>query len=235
MTIVRSQSSGVPDDAAGKPRRRSYLESYTGSGYELTRARLSKGEPNRENYNPIAIARAGRERLRPGIEQVRGYDHVPSSGRAARDHQSDGAARREKLAVALPSRRHDQRTQRRRRKNLRCRVRRRAARQLEQSLPVSGRQQLLDGLVRPPLGAAASGGSVALARGFAVATSDTGHQGEGRSYDVDQQASRWISRKSRSRRSRESPNRSSPATYGQDARCSVTARAAPRAAAKRCS
>ena len=46
-----------------------------------------------------------------------------------------------------------------------------------------------NGLVRPPLGAAASGGSVALARGFAVATSDTGHQGEGRSYDVDQQAS----------------------------------------------
>ena len=43
--------------------------------------------------------------------------------------------------------------------------------------------------MRPPLGAAASGGSVALARGFAVATSDTGHQGEGRSYDVDQQAS----------------------------------------------
>jgi feruloyl esterase len=48
---------------------------------------------------------------------------------------------------------------------------------------------LYNGLVRPPVGAAAAGGMTALARGFAVASSDTGHEGTGRSYDVDQQAS----------------------------------------------
>ena len=52
----------------------------------LTRARLSKGEPNREESKPIVIARTGWKRLRPDVEQLRGYDQVPSSGRAARDH-----------------------------------------------------------------------------------------------------------------------------------------------------
>ena len=35
----------------------------------------------------------------------------------------------------------------------------------------------LNGSVNPPLGAVAAGGNPALARGFAVVTTDTGHQG----------------------------------------------------------
>jgi hypothetical protein len=42
--------------------------------------------------------------------------------------------------------------------------------------------------VRPPLGAAAAGDNPALARGFAVASTDTGHQGNDRTFFQDQQA-----------------------------------------------
>lgn len=45
-----------------------------------------------------------------------------------------------------------------------------------------------NGTVRPPLGAAASGDSSGLARGFAVASTDTGHQGNDRTFFEDQQA-----------------------------------------------
>jgi len=45
-----------------------------------------------------------------------------------------------------------------------------------------------NGTVRPPLGAAAAGDSSALARGFAVVSTDTGHQGGDRSFFQDQQA-----------------------------------------------
>ncbi len=45
-----------------------------------------------------------------------------------------------------------------------------------------------NGTVRPPLGAAAAGDDPALARGFAVASTDTGHQGNDRSFFEDQQA-----------------------------------------------
>ena len=45
-----------------------------------------------------------------------------------------------------------------------------------------------NGSVRPPLGAAASGDTPALARGFAVISTDTGHQGGDRSFFQDQQA-----------------------------------------------
>lgn len=49
-----------------------------------------------------------------------------------------------------------------------------------------------NGRVRPPVGVAAVGDEPALARGFAVVSTDSGHQSEAvfdRSYDVDQQAS----------------------------------------------
>jgi hypothetical protein len=49
-----------------------------------------------------------------------------------------------------------------------------------------------NGLVRPPVGVAAVGAQSGLARGFAVVSTDTGHQSDAvfdRSYDVDQQAS----------------------------------------------
>ena len=49
----------------------------------------------------------------------------------------------------------------------------------------------LNGSVQAPLGASASGGNPALARGFAVASTDTGHQGRGgfdASFTQDQQA-----------------------------------------------
>ncbi|MGP0072845.1 MAG: tannase/feruloyl esterase family alpha/beta hydrolase [Bryobacteraceae bacterium] len=48
-----------------------------------------------------------------------------------------------------------------------------------------------NGSVRPPVGGAAAGGDPALARGFAVVSTDTGHKGAtfDRSYDADQQAS----------------------------------------------
>lgn len=49
-----------------------------------------------------------------------------------------------------------------------------------------------NGLVRPPLGVAAVGAETGLKRGFAVVSTDTGHQSDAvfdRSYDVDQQAS----------------------------------------------
>jgi len=52
---------------------------------------------------------------------------------------------------------------------------------------------LYNGLVRPPLGAAAAAATPGLARGFVVASSDTGHQSEqasDTSFNVDQQASR---------------------------------------------
>src|SRR5271169_6802026 len=39
-----------------------------------------------------------------------------------------------------------------------------------------------NGTVRPPLGAAAAGDDPALARGFAVVSTDTGHQGNDRSF-----------------------------------------------------
>jgi hypothetical protein len=45
-----------------------------------------------------------------------------------------------------------------------------------------------NGTVRPPLGAAAAGDDPALARGFAVVSTDTGHQGGDRSFFQDQQA-----------------------------------------------
>src|SRR5688572_16798817 len=50
----------------------------------------------------------------------------------------------------------------------------------------------LNGSVQPPLGASASGGESGLARGFAVVSTDTGHQGKGGfdgSFRQDQQAS----------------------------------------------
>ena len=49
----------------------------------------------------------------------------------------------------------------------------------------------LNGVVNPPLGAQAAGGRSALARGFAVASSDSGHKGAGfdRSFMADQQSS----------------------------------------------
>ena len=48
-----------------------------------------------------------------------------------------------------------------------------------------------NGSVRPPVGGAAAGSNPALARGFAVVSTDTGHKGAtfDRSYDADQQAS----------------------------------------------
>jgi feruloyl esterase len=48
----------------------------------------------------------------------------------------------------------------------------------------------LNGVVNPPVGADAAGGSPALARGFAVASSDSGHRGAGfdRSFMADQEA-----------------------------------------------
>src|SRR5579862_1642406 len=48
-----------------------------------------------------------------------------------------------------------------------------------------------NGSVRPPLGAAAAGDTPGLARGFVVASTDSGHKGTtfDRSYDADQQAS----------------------------------------------
>src|ERR1700694_2441152 len=45
-----------------------------------------------------------------------------------------------------------------------------------------------NGSVRPPLGGAAAGDSPALARGFAVVSTDTGHQGNDQSFFQDQQA-----------------------------------------------
>jgi hypothetical protein len=45
-----------------------------------------------------------------------------------------------------------------------------------------------NGTVRPPLGAAAAGDHPALARGFAVVSTDTGHQGGDQSFFQDQQA-----------------------------------------------
>ncbi len=45
-----------------------------------------------------------------------------------------------------------------------------------------------NGTVRPPLGAAAAGDNSGLARGFAVASTDTGHQGNDRTFFQDQQA-----------------------------------------------
>ena len=45
-----------------------------------------------------------------------------------------------------------------------------------------------NGTVRPPLGAAAAGDHPALARGFAVVSTDTGHQGNDRTFFQDQQA-----------------------------------------------
>ena len=45
-----------------------------------------------------------------------------------------------------------------------------------------------NGTVRPPLGAAAAGNDPALARGFAVVSTDTGHQGGDRTFFQDQQA-----------------------------------------------
>ncbi|MCU1338660.1 MAG: tannase/feruloyl esterase family alpha/beta hydrolase [Bryobacterales bacterium] len=45
-----------------------------------------------------------------------------------------------------------------------------------------------NGTVRPPLGAAAAGDDPALARGFAVVSTDTGHQGNDRTFFQDQQA-----------------------------------------------
>src|SRR5438874_131786 len=45
-----------------------------------------------------------------------------------------------------------------------------------------------NGTVRPPLGAAAAGDTSALARGYAVVSTDTGHQGNDRSFFQDQQA-----------------------------------------------
>ena len=50
----------------------------------------------------------------------------------------------------------------------------------------------LNGSVQPPLGASAAGGTPGLARGFAVVSTDTGHQGRGgfdASFMQDQQAS----------------------------------------------
>ncbi|HLH43029.1 MAG TPA: DUF6351 family protein [Bryobacteraceae bacterium] len=50
----------------------------------------------------------------------------------------------------------------------------------------------LNGLVQPPVGASAAGGEPGLARGFAVASTDTGHRGRGgfdASFMQDQQAS----------------------------------------------
>src|SRR6516164_2248281 len=48
-----------------------------------------------------------------------------------------------------------------------------------------------NGSVRPPVGTAAAGDNPGLARGFAVASTDSGHKGTtfDRTYDVDQQAS----------------------------------------------
>src|SRR5947209_1789085 len=49
----------------------------------------------------------------------------------------------------------------------------------------------LNGSVQPPLGASAAGGEPGLARGFAVASTDTGHEGRGgfdASFQQDQQA-----------------------------------------------
>ncbi len=50
---------------------------------------------------------------------------------------------------------------------------------------------LYNGIVRPPVGAAAAGARPGLARGFAVVSSDTGHQSQPSdvSFNVDQQAS----------------------------------------------
>jgi hypothetical protein len=45
-----------------------------------------------------------------------------------------------------------------------------------------------NGTVRPPVGAAAAGDNPALARGFAVVSTDTGHQGNDQSFFQDQQA-----------------------------------------------
>lgn len=45
-----------------------------------------------------------------------------------------------------------------------------------------------NGTVRPPLGAAAAGDHPALVRGFAVVSTDTGHQGSDQSFFQDQQA-----------------------------------------------
>jgi len=45
-----------------------------------------------------------------------------------------------------------------------------------------------NGTVRPPLGAAAAGDDPALKRGFAVVSTDTGHQGSDQSFFQDQQA-----------------------------------------------
>jgi feruloyl esterase len=44
-----------------------------------------------------------------------------------------------------------------------------------------------NGTVRPPLGAAAAGDDPALKRGFAVVSTDTGHQGSDQSFFQDQQ------------------------------------------------
>lgn len=67
------------------------------------------------------------------------------------------------------------------------------------ALPTNWNQRFLfqggggyNGLVRPPVGVAAVGANPGLARGFAVVSTDTGHQSErnfDRSYDADQQAS----------------------------------------------
>ncbi|MGH7083028.1 MAG: tannase/feruloyl esterase family alpha/beta hydrolase [Acetobacteraceae bacterium] len=46
----------------------------------------------------------------------------------------------------------------------------------------------LDGFVMPAIGLVPAGGSVALARGFAVVSSDGGHEGQGAAFAADQQA-----------------------------------------------
>jgi len=45
-----------------------------------------------------------------------------------------------------------------------------------------------NGTVRPPLGAAAAGDNPGLARGYAVVSTDTGHQGSDRTFFQDEQA-----------------------------------------------
>ena len=93
----------------------------------------------------------------------------------------------------------------------------------------------LNGSVQPPLGASAAGERSGLARGFAVVSTDTGHQGRGAfdgSFMQDQQASLDFAYAAIGRvaESRSASSRSTTASR----RTARTSPGAPPAGARRC-
>ena len=179
---------------------------------------------------------------------MRRTDTTAGAGRRVGGHQGgmdcrrfEAAGRSRRRAVGnhvarvLPARRHDRSAHRRRGGELRDRVRAGVAGELERPLPVPGRRRLERIRADRRSAASAAGGSPALARGFAVVSTDTGHRGAADSTPASCRISRRASI-SRTRPSAvwpRSPSGSSPSTTAS--RPIVrTSPAVPPADARRC-